>query len=501
MKCGTITHMHRFTQHLRNLGNSLRNPAPGLEWFTAAGVLLFGLLFIVIVPPMQGADESNHFLRAYQISEGNLVSDYVGQSQGGIATHLQSFDRNVGGELPSGIVAFTFEAFGRIPQHGDQKMTRSDFARLRAHNAGEGRTAAAFGNTAAYSPVSYAPQVAAIGVGRLFHASPLMLMYLARLASLAFGVMMLFFILRIMPFGKLPLAVIALLPMTVSQFAIVTADTTAITFGFLAVATTLRFAYRKQDVSPPEVVSLLAIFAVIGFVKPALLPLGLVGLLLLKNQLVRRRKALLMTVGCLLATLICGAAWNLLVKDIVIFGFHMSYPHNDYAAQLSYILHQPLQYVGVLLNTFLTSNLNYVPTSFIGYFGWADTPMPLMGVVAGFSLVSLATFISSLHENVNLPRPVRWLAATALLGVTIFTATYMYLFCNAPKDTFIVGIQGRYFIPALALLPLLFLGAKKVLSRTLYETYTRRCLIGSLVLLFVMTCVTLARYYNLPHLL
>jgi hypothetical protein len=58
--------------------------------------VICGMLFMIIIPPMQIADESSHFYRAYQVSTGGLISKIT--------------PAGVGGVLPSGIVEFTESA-------------------------------------------------------------------------------------------------------------------------------------------------------------------------------------------------------------------------------------------------------------------------------------------------------------------------------------------------------------------------------------------------------
>jgi hypothetical protein len=45
--------------------------------------LLFGLLYVFLTPPIYVADESAHFYRTYQVSEGNFVPENVGNESGG----------------------------------------------------------------------------------------------------------------------------------------------------------------------------------------------------------------------------------------------------------------------------------------------------------------------------------------------------------------------------------------------------------------------------------
>ena len=75
-----------------------------------------------------------------------------------------------------------------------------------------------------YGWVGYLPQAAGIGLGRLVGASPLVCFYLARLANLFAAVALLFFAIRLAPFGKQLFVLIALLPMTMFELASVSCD-------------------------------------------------------------------------------------------------------------------------------------------------------------------------------------------------------------------------------------------------------------------------------------
>jgi uncharacterized membrane protein len=445
---------------------------------------------------MQGSDETNHFLRAYQVSEGHVVASYIGKSEGGITSRPLMYKHNVGGNLPSGIVNFTFEALDNIPQDTAQKMTAAEFSKLSAIQTGSGSKGAAFGNTVAYSPVMYVPQSLAILLGRLFHARPIVLFYMARLAALLFGVTVLAWAIRLMPFGKLPITIILLLPTSIGQLSTINEDTVTISLIFFTMALLLRYAYRKQNLKTREISYIIGLFALIGFVKPVFLPMTIIVLLLLRNKFIPRKRTLITTGICIAVALSCALAWNLAVKNMSIYGDHLTYLTNNYQLQLKFIEHHPLKYLHVLGDTVLTGNFNYVPIDLIGYMGWADTPLPILAVAYGFVLISMSFFVSSQYEAVTIRRSARTLAAISLIGVALLTCTSLYLILNAPGDPSIAGIQGRYFTPSLVLLPLVFLGGKRFIEAAQYNIYVRRCLSASVVLLIIMLCVTFSRFYN-----
>lgn len=61
---------------------------------------IFGLLWVLLVPPFQSADEFAHFYRAYEISERNLVTENIdGQIGNYLPSAIRDFEAAVGGEL------------------------------------------------------------------------------------------------------------------------------------------------------------------------------------------------------------------------------------------------------------------------------------------------------------------------------------------------------------------------------------------------------------------
>ncbi|HVX58695.1 MAG TPA: DUF2142 domain-containing protein, partial [Candidatus Saccharimonadales bacterium] len=341
-----------------------KNPDFVIERYVLIVGLIFGLVFIFLIPPMQGADEPNHFMRAYQISEGHFTSDEVVGSRGGINPNLVNYKTpNYGGTLPMAVVDYAQATYG---MHGRtrNKLTHAEFEKL-LHIKIDGRTRkAAFPNTGAYSPIAYLPSATALAVGHLFSNRVMTLSYLARLSDLVVGLALIVLAIRLLPFGKLPAAVLALLPMTISQLTIISADTMAVAISFLAVALTLHYSFRKKDMNRWDIVWLVGVYVILGLNKQSLVPLALLNVGLLFNPLIRRKKAWLIAGGCLVGGLVASTAWNGLVKQAVIDGYHQTYLTADYRGQVHWLIHHPLSYLRVLYQSFFTSDFTIVPMSF-----------------------------------------------------------------------------------------------------------------------------------------
>ncbi len=124
----------------------------------------------------------------------------------------------------------------------------------------------------------------------------------------------------------------------------------------------------------------------------------------------------------------------------------------DPSAQKNFILHDPIGYAGILLHT-LGKSLDLYLTSFVGLFGWIDTPLPAL--VAYFYLVFLV-FVSLFSKvNWNGDGFVRKCVVSGVfLSGFVLIETALYVYCNPVGCEAITAVQGRYFI---AIGPLFFL--------------------------------------------
>src|SRR5690606_35408911 len=116
-------------------------------------------------------------------------------------------------------------------------FTRTNFHILNkeiAKNAPTGQSRFVdFPNMALYTPVSYAPQALVASICLSAGLSPVLTLYMIRLAVLCLWALTLFFSIRDMPAFKWQLGLIALLPMTLFVNMSASADAITNILGFL----------------------------------------------------------------------------------------------------------------------------------------------------------------------------------------------------------------------------------------------------------------------------
>ncbi len=194
--------------------------------------MIFGLSMVFITPPFQVPDEFNHFFRAYQVSEGTLVS--------------QKQDARLGGSLPKSLPT-TATPYRALPFHAENKQSIDDiFNSFNIPLNKSDRVFVDFPNTALYSPVPYLPQALGVSSGKIFQASPLILLYLGRLSNLFVWIILIFIAIRITPIYKWLFMLLALTPMSLFLAASLSADCFTNAIAFLAIAMFLYYAFANE---------------------------------------------------------------------------------------------------------------------------------------------------------------------------------------------------------------------------------------------------------------
>jgi len=401
--------------------------------------LIFGLLSLIVTPPMQAPDETEHFYRAYQISEGTLIPTRIQEP---------TLGRFTGGYLPEALGVV--ETFNPLRHQPDRKII-SPLAMLRTLAMttikDDQRRFFPFSNTAAYSPVAYVPQATGILFGRVFTRSPIFLAYFARVANLLAWVLVVGVAVRTTPMLKWSLVAIALTPMSLFVAASASADAVTNACSWWFVAQCLQLLSPDSLLEPWRgKTNLLLLGLVLSLVKIpyqflALFPVGLM-LWGLMNRSQWRLVALL-----LLVMAVGFFSWMSFVRST----FSPYNPNWNPAAQLEFLVSNPAALCwgtfGYLLPHFLWRTV----TQFVGSLGWLDTHFP-----TPFYVMHLASLLLvAIFDPVSLSVPKRHRLAVVSLGVGLATAwliCFVVLLAGTGVGAYEMFVQGRYFFPIATLL-------------------------------------------------
>lgn len=401
------------------------------RWWAALGLITV-LLLVFITPPFQVPDEAQHFFRAYEISEGNLIAEVRGQT--------------AGARLPSSLQELSHHFLGSRKLHTNRPVTPTPLSDTLAQlarplDAGR-REFVVFTGAAAYGPLAYIPQALGIKLAVLADASVLTMFYLSRIVNGMCALALLAYAVWLMPRGRELIAFAALLPMGLYLYASASPDAMVISFAFMYTALILN-RMTTDTWSHRDTVLAVVSAATLCMIKPVYLPLLLLGFV----QLLYTRRRLFTVItqgGILLATCAVTLLWGICAASAII-----PVPEGiNVSGQIDQVLREPFQYMLTIARSLLWRGFYY--KQLIGTLGWLTFELP----VIAYWLPAVAAVLALGSEKLKFSRQAVIFLAISLsiiAACTLLIFTALYVSWTPVGNVIVEGIQGRYFLPVLPL--------------------------------------------------
>lgn len=319
-----------------------------------------------------------------------------------------------------------------------------------------------------FNPFQYLMQAFGISIARILHFNLMPLYFLGRLCNLLFYVFCLYFAIRLIPFGKLTMFVIGLLPLCLHLPSSFSNDGYIFAVSFLLFALLIKSIFNQEKITLKEMI-LLAIFSfILAPSKLVYIPISCLCILIPSKRFSNLKqnisvKTLLIFAGIVSILIFNGSRiLNLSGSEKLTYTGEPCYSLSDF-------LHNPLKFVLVYLNT-----LRYL------WSDWISEAMGvvLMGVPTGIpvwlrflflALLFITTFLSveelKSTQQITFSGTQKLFSFILLLGSVLLIMT-AELFIWTPKGASqIAGVQGRYFLPYF---PLFFFAVRnKVFATTI----------------------------------
>ncbi len=437
--------------------------------------LIFGLLYVFILPPFQSVDEGMHFFRTYQISEGKFLAKKI--------------DGKVGDEIPSSLSDF-YDMYTPFIKNIDKKTNLAQMKnnfQLQVND--REREFTQFTNTALYSPVCYISQLPGVVAGKLAKLSLGGIYYLGRLSNLIAYCLLVFFALRITPFFKCPMFLLALMPMSLSLAGAYTCDVAVLGLNFLWMAVILKTMTLPQTVKFTNkwIITLAVLGVLIALSKSYILLLPLI--FLLPPKLFNTKKDYFISVLGILAIAFAGLAyWSFCIKGL---SLDMNDSFANSAMQMEFIKTHPLAYILVLIKTFFVKTPRLLITM-IGVLGWQDTKLDWITYIAYPVLIYFA--VRADNFDFKLEKWQKVLIWAVLIAGTVITYTSLYIMWSPVGNSVVLGLNGKYFIPLMLPLCLIF---KNSIAKYDYEKVKLAIIIAVILILASSELSLLHRFYNI----
>ena len=405
---------------LRSMANNIR--ISGIEMLLFAILLTFGIPMLLLIPPGAGYDEEDHLVRVWEMSAFSFIPGQIPAQEMKYPKIFRDFAYR---QRVSGIIDADF----RQEYYGASLYQYGSVSRE-------------IDTKSVYSPALLLPQAIAMRYfGRPAYMTALTILHVCRFASLLSYLILVWLALRLIPFGKWILLVLAVTPMALFQATTISPDAISNGLGFLFIAGCL-WLTQFQEINWRECGILILLIFLLFLAKLNLVPLVLLPFLLIPPRRFAKNGTylfLLAMTAFLFAVEIAG--WNMLASRNLA---PVLANEANLTAQLRHILGAPFIFLQTVIKDLITNGWTYFQGWINGYGYYYWTPPQLASF---FFLLSLGSAI--LIDSAPNPLTRKFRIALILTFVAGYFATILSLYVTfTPVGAGeILGVQGRYFVP------------------------------------------------------
>lgn len=213
-----------------------------------------GLMYLVFMMPGHVPDETTHFFKAYDVSQGNLITkiDENGDSYIDVPKELPLFNHS-------------------------QVLNYKDFIELAQTKTDYQNTEKVVSTAQANSFIMYMFSAFGFFVARILNLNIVFGIFLARIFNFIFFLVCAYFAIKKIPFGKLILAIYMLMPMCMQQVTSISADAFINSVLFYYIAYSIYIIFKKEKLEKKEIIIYILLTALSGILKMVYILIAGVG--------------------------------------------------------------------------------------------------------------------------------------------------------------------------------------------------------------------------------
>lgn len=416
---------------------------------------LICIMFFVAMPMFRNHDEDTHWLRIYDIANGNLFvpTEYGEIFQEGATNYPAT-------EIPKAV----FDIVDR------EKTAGHNFKELYEYTINEDETIiVALPTEALYSPIQYIPQVTGTLIAKMFTNRPIVMAYMARLFNMITTIIILYFAMKLIPFGKKIFLAVMAIPIAVEGFTSLSSDAMTISIAMLLIAYIFNIIFNKDKkiVTWKDKVILGTLCVIIALCKIVYLPL--VGLLLLlpKEKFSSKTNKIVTVIIIIAIATIINLAWLYISSQYL-----AEYKEGRPVEQVQKLLTNPIEYLQTVFHSINLNGNKYLMSMFGGELGLNEHV--ILNTVIPYTFMFLCLILGIIDNDIKnkLSKFQNCIIILIILAITALIFTSLYIQWTPTESTSIAGIQGRYFLPILPL-AILLMGNLKIKANYKEETIVK----------------------------
>lgn len=402
-----------------------------------------GILYMFLLPPFSAPDEMVHFSTAYGVSNelmGKEASDAYGN------VYMRTED--------------AYTTYGAIPSMNTYDYTYHNLFQL-ADN--EEMVLCSIPSIVTKNKITHLFSGLGITIGRLLHLGAVPTIFLGRVGNFICYLVLVYWAIKKMPFGKYVLMMISLTPMALEQITSYSYDPIINGMAFFTLAWILDCIFVKEKVRWKEIGVLVLMALLLGPSKIVYSCIFLLCIFIPKEKF--EKKVYFWVAGAAVVVAIIGVNAYMNIGSFIAMSGTTATETAEAAVNsvaspyytLSWCLEHPIDAIMIYIKTTIASGMTYV-LGIIGYpLGWREICLPMYVIFAFMLACGLLTIVRTKDEKPEKIKIKHTLTALiVMIIVYILVLTSMFFGWTFVGSDLIDGVQGRYFIAIVPLVALIF---------------------------------------------
>ena len=399
-------------------------------------ILFIGYLYSIVIIPNGVPDEHLHY---------NIANQKVYNLLG--ITELDPLDQN-----DVVLVGNTINAYRNIYDniHGNAPEVSRNMERA----------------TAPAPNALYIFSGAGLLFGRILNLSNVSAFYLGRFLNLLFFALCSYFGVKWIPFGKMALSSVCLFPMTIHLAASFSQDGVVLGLIILYISKILQIKYEKNMMSVLDLILLLVVGTVfISSKGGTYLPLGFL-LFIIPKEKYRDKRFRFIAYGTFIFVTTTYYVFQMLTTVRENIGENIVVWSGTPSTTLGQIISNPINSISILYHTIWISIDNWVNGIFGASLGWFNINIRSTVIIA-FMVIFLLTLVNK-EDSLYIVKTKTKIFTLIIITLCFGMITLGMWLAWTPYDSILIeGIQGRYFLPFMLLIPVLAYNKNLIIKNTI----------------------------------
>ena len=444
-------------------------------------IIIFGIMTALIVPICDVSDELEHLTRAEITSQGVLIPHWTGDDVGIDRLYNQSDEGKYSNVLNPDVGFETIKSMFFFSQNREKTVfdTDGDTNKIDYSKFIDG---SAFEQNPFFG---YLPQAIGIFIAKLLDLNVIWMLWLARIGNLICYATLISLAIRRTPVLKIPMLAVACIPIAIYQSASASIDSMIIGLGILAIS---YFIYMiKADEKSIELKDV-AIFTVICLLL-GLCKLTYLAFIFLLFFVPRKnfnfKNVIPVYLGSISIVSLIGVLWSRYSTPTLMHSWRSKLNWVNSADQISLLIHDPM-FAWKFISQIFTTDLAWMIYGIFNFFSagskyhYANTYYLIFVMLLTFLFAVLLLY----PENNKFTKKARLGSLLVLLIVYVGTC-FVQLLTWSSVGYIQLGINTRYFVPLIALIPIILTFKYFDWDKSRFDNYSIVCIIAFMAALIL----------------